>query len=234
MLRSGPAALLVCLLAPAAVFAQAEPAPGSLPGTLPRREPPPPRVRVAADARLAGLLGETARVAAPLGWGFGLQLSASLLPVGPLRLGFVLDFAQDRFARTIDGLEGVPDQGQLLLHNTFALQGLADLPTRWVRPYLAFGVGLSEARHESPLEDPETQAPQTVDQATLPLLRLSAGLGISPLRWFEVGMSAELSFAFSELRGGVLADKGMVMRGDAPLFQPGWCALAAWVGYRFF
>ncbi|MCS6912936.1 MAG: hypothetical protein RMK29_05000 [Myxococcales bacterium] len=234
MCRFGPAALFISLLVPGAVLGQAEPAPGSLPSAPPRREPPPPRVRIAANARLAGLLGEAAGVAPPLGWGFGLQLSASLVPVGPLRLGFVLDFAQDRFVRTIDTVAGLPEQGQLLLHNTFVLQGLADLPTRWVRPYLAFGAGLSEARHESPLEDAATQAPQTVVQTTLPLLRLSAGLGISPLRWFEVGVSAELSFAFSALRGGVVVEGGMAARGDALLFQPGWGVLATWVSYRFF
>src|SRR5437773_8576816 len=56
----------------------------------PRPRPPPPswpRVRIIADIRLSGLLGETRRVAPDLGWGFGLKLSASLLRLGPVQLG---------------------------------------------------------------------------------------------------------------------------------------------------
>src|SRR5438552_2834208 len=88
----GGAALLA---GPPCAHAQAEPAP---PGSVPSPPPPPlkpqvpARVRVAGDLRFSGLFGEAQEVAAPLGWGFGLQLSASLLPLGPLRLGFVLDF----------------------------------------------------------------------------------------------------------------------------------------------
>ena len=41
-------------------------------------------MRVSADARFSMLLGESREVAPPLGWGFGLQLSASLLPLLPL------------------------------------------------------------------------------------------------------------------------------------------------------
>lgn len=238
--RARRAALVAAALAGALrggdALGQAEPAPpGSVPSAeAPRPEPPPPRVRVAGDLRFAGLFGEAAQAAAPLGWGFGLQLSASLLPLGPLRLGFVLDFAQDRFSRT---LAAYPEQPQLLLHNTFAAQALLDMPTRYVRPYLAAGAGLSAARHESPLPDPDRQMPQTLDLGTLPLVRVSAGVGFSPLRWLEIGVSGELSFTFSDQRGGVLDGGGAggdALRAQALLFSPGWGSLATWLGYRFY
>jgi hypothetical protein len=238
------ASLALGALAPGAAFAQAEAAPpGSVapPDSAPRaaassqgdppRRPLPARVRVAGNVRFSGLLGETATAAAPLGWGFGLQLSAALLPVGYMRFGFVLDFAQDRFQRAITGY---PETPQLLLHNTFAVQALLDLPTRFVRPYLAVGAGLSAARHESPLPDPAQQAPQTLELATLPLVRVSAGVAVSPLRWFEIGVSGELSFTFSDHRGGVLDQGTMAAPAMAQLFSPGWGSLATWVGYCFY
>src|SRR5689334_7980926 len=92
-MNTRPRRLLLCGLAAAACLgggagsarAQAEAAPpGSVPPppSPPPPRPPPPRVRVVGDLRFSGLLGEAREVAAPLGWGFGLQLSASLLPVG--------------------------------------------------------------------------------------------------------------------------------------------------------
>src|SRR5262249_39762517 len=149
-----------------------------------------PRVRVAASVRLSGLIGETQTVAAPLGWGFGLQLSASLLRLPGFRLGFVLDFAQDRFSR--EYMEA-PGQPQLLVHNTFAARALRAVPTRWVRPFLPLGPGFSVSRHESPIPDPGADTVDGISTGIEPLLRLSAGVGISPVRWFEFGFGADLS-----------------------------------------
>jgi hypothetical protein len=237
---------VVAFAVPAVALGQAEPAPpGSVPlagppgpggpGAPPPGPPPearrPPRVRVAGDLRFSGLRGEAAQAAAPLGWGFGLQLSASLLPVGVMRFGFVLDFAQDRFQRTI---AAYPDLQQTLLHNTFAVQALLDLPTRYLRPYIAAGAGLSVARHESPLPDEANQMPYTFEVTTLPLVRVSAGLAVSPLRWFEIGVSGELSFTFSDQRGGVLDQGATAGPAMAQLFAPGWGSLATWVGYCFY
>jgi hypothetical protein len=188
-------------------------------------------VRVSAGARLSGLLGETAQVAPPLGWGFGLQLSASLLPLGALRLGFVLDFAQDRFSRIFAEPEGAT---QALIHTTFAAQALLDWPGRWVRPYLAAGVGLSLARHESPFLDPASETGDGVSTAVAPLLRLGAGLGISPLRWFEFGPAVDLSFTFSGRQGGVIDQGGgLLAPATGPIFQPGWWSVGSFVAYRF-
>lgn len=232
-----PVLALALLLAAAPAWGQAEPAPpGSVPGAPPSdpirpRTPQAPRVRVSAGARLSGLLGETAQVAPALGWGFGLQLSASLLPLGALRLGFVLDFAQDRFSRLFDEPEGA---AQLLTHTTFAAQGLLDWPGRWVRPYFAAGIGLSLARHESPFVDPASETGDGVSTAVVPLLRLSAGLGISPLRWFEFGPAVDLSFTFSGRQGGVIdAGGGLLQPATGPIFQPGWWSVGTFVAYRF-
>lgn len=207
----------------------AEPAPPeSVPGTArrPLPDPLPPRVRVAADARLAVLLGGTRDVAPPLGWGFGLQLSASLLPLGRLRLGFVADYQQDRFTRTFAQR---PDAPQQLIHSTFAAQALLDLPTRWLRPYLAAGVGASVSRYVPPQED------LAEETALSPLFRFSAGLGISPLRWLELTLSTDVSITVSERRGGVTQEpNGLLVPAMGPLFSPGWASFTLAAGYRFY
>jgi hypothetical protein len=218
---------------------EAEAAPeGSLPPptvTPPAPEPTPylwPRVRVSADIRFSGLLGETTQVVEPLGWGWGLRFSASLLPVGAFSLGFLLDFQQDRFSRTLAQYPEVP---QLLVHSTFAIMPQLDFRSRWVHPWLAVGGGASVARHESPLPDPQTQMPVTDNDTTVPLVRVAAGVGVSPLRWLEVGLSFDVSLTFSSDVGGVKSDAtGMLVPGTSTLFAPGWYSLSLYASYNFY
>lgn len=211
---------------------QAEAAPeGAIPGAPPsrlrgERPRPEPRVRVSADARFSMLLGESREVAPPLGWGFGLQLSASLLPLRALRLGFVVDYQQDRFTRTYPQR---PEVAQQLLHNTFAFQALLDLPSRWLRPYIAAGAGGSVGRHQPPSSDEGEQT------ALVPLFRFSAGLGVSPLRWLELTLGTDVSITVSEQRGGVQVDStGRLVNANGSLFAPGWWSLSLAAGYRFY
>ncbi len=215
---------------------EAEAAPlGSVPlpsSPIPERPTLWPRVRVGADLRFSGLLGQTRQVAEELGWGFGLRLSASLLPLGPLSLGFLLDFQQDRFSRTF---AEYPDVAQQLVHSTFAVMPQLDLRSRFVHPFLAVGIGASVARHESPLPDTVNQMPTTQNNTLAPLVRLLAGVGVSPLRWLEIGLSFDLSLTFSQDLGGVVRNPaGLLVPGSSTLFAPGWWSSSLYASYNFY
>lgn len=232
--------LLLLLLAwgwPAAVHAQAEPAPpGSVPvppGPLvtPR---PWPRVRVGADVRFSGLFPPTPQVAPDPGWGFGLWLSASLLPIGPMRFGLLIDFQQDRYAREF--LERSERPSQSLVHSTFAFLAQLDLRHRWVRPFVAAGAGGSVVNHQSPLPspDPASMLPTTDERDFIPLFRFRAGLGFSPVRAFEFGLLGDVSVTISGKTGGVIVKDGMLVLGDQALYAPGWGSLSLYASVNFY
>ena len=110
-----------------------------------------------------------------------------------------------------------------------------DLRSRWIHPWLAVGVGASVARHESPVPDIVNRTPTTEDGALTPLFRLGAGLGVSPLRWLEVGLSVDVSLTLSEQVGGVERNAaGMLVPGTATIFAPGWGSLSLYASYNFY
>lgn len=238
--------MVVVLARPAPCQAQAEAAPpGTVPGWQPPPPPgfqPPPRLRLGANVRFAWLLGDTPQVAPSLGWGFGLQLSASLLPLGRVRLGFVIDFAQDRLSRGFDAVGALyVGAQQELVHSTFAAQALLDAPIgsggRW-RPFLSAGVGGSVVRHTAtlPTTCPIDQCPaqKVLDEALVPLFRFSAGLYFAPLRALDVGLGVDFSVTVSDLRGGLAQQADRVSAAQGTLFSPGYGSLWLAAGYRFY
>jgi hypothetical protein len=210
---------------------QAEPAPEDyVPPSRPlesQRDPLPPSAslpvwHLSVDGRIAVLLGSDAAGVARVGYGAGVEVSRALLFWGPLRFGVGAAFGYQRFTQDLDQNLFAPPFQRSLSHVTFVARGVLDALLWRVRPFLAFGAGLSVSSFEEP---PLKSALVGVDVVSvLPLLQVATGLDFELYRGIELGLHGEFDFTFSSQQVGPR---------QVDPFAPGLFAGGLDVGFRF-